>query len=161
MPTTLAISNAVTVPLNGSKEGDTALVELGADASLLVCEGRVEADVLRVPEDLVAPAAGMVVEANPTPLGPILMVSPSTTIVVGVAEGPILYVVPEITTWDVPTPKVTSPTVVVVKPDPDPIKVVEAKPTPPGPMLIVSPFTTMVVGDAEGPMLYVVPEMTT
>ncbi len=92
-----------------------------------------------------------VVEAKPTPLGPMLMVSPSTTTVVGLAEGPILYVVPEITTWEAPTPTVRSPTAVVVKPDPDPIRVMEAKPTPPGPMLMVSPLTTIVVGVAEGP----------
>jgi hypothetical protein len=90
-----------------------------------------------------------VVEAKPTPPGPMLIVSPLTTIVVGVAEGPIENVVPEITTSDAPTPTFMSPTAVEAKPEP--IKVVEAKPTPSGPMLIVSPLTTTVVGVAEGP----------
>jgi hypothetical protein len=98
------------------------------------------------------PVAGeMVVEAKPRPLGPMLMVWPSMTMVVGVAEGPMLYVVPEMTTWDAPMAKVTAPTAVVVRLEP--WMVVDAKPTPPGPMLMVWPFTTIVVGIAEGPML--------
>ncbi len=107
-PASAATSNAMTVPTSWPAEnGDTALAELEVvDAAFslpAVREGRIEEegeeeevgreedeDVLRLSDaDLVAPAAGMVVEANPTPLGPMLMVSPSTTIVVGVAEGPI------------------------------------------------------------------------
>lgn len=77
----------------------------------------------------------MVVEANPTPLGPMLMVWPSTTMVVGIADGPISNVVPEMTTWEGPTLRVMSPTAVVMKLEPD--TVVEANPTPLGPMEIV------------------------
>ena len=63
------------------------------------------------------------------------------------------------TTCDVPTPNVTPPTMVVVKPDPETPKVVEANPTPPGPTLMVCPLTTIVVDGAEGPIENVCPEM--
>ena len=71
-------------------EGEPPLNAVGADDSAPVRDGSVDADVLRAVEVPVAPATGMVVEAKPIPLGPMLMVSPFTTIVVGVAEGPIL-----------------------------------------------------------------------
>ena len=111
------------------------------------------AAVLEVLAVVIAPAVAgeMVVEAKPRPLGPTLMVWPSMTMVVGVADGPMLYVVPDMTTWEAPMAKVTSPTAVVVRLEP--WMVVDANPTPPGPMLMVWPFTTIVVGIAEGPML--------
>jgi hypothetical protein len=138
---------------------------VGVCASGPVRDGRVdEGDVLWVAVEVVladvAPAAGeMVVEAKPRPLGPMLMVWPSMTMVVGVADGPMLYVVPDMTTWEAPMAKVTPPTAVVV--GLEPWMVVDANPTPPGPMLMVCPFTTIVVGVADGPMLYVEPDITT
>lgn len=91
-----------------------------------------------------------VMDANPTPPGPMLMVCPFTTIVVGVADGPILYVEPEIKTCEAPKPTFTPPTAVLVKAKP--VRVVEAKPTPAEPIRIVCPFTMIVVGFAEGPI---------
>lgn len=95
------------------------------------------------------PAPARVVDANPTPADPILMVWPLTTIVVGVAEAPILYVVPAMITSEAPMPTLTPAIAVVAKFEPT--KVVEAKPTPLGPMLMVCPLTTIVVGSAEDP----------
>jgi hypothetical protein len=133
---------------------------VGAEAALPVREGVVFEDVFLALLELVAPAGEIVVEGRPMPLGPMEMVSPFTTIVVGVADGPMLYVVPEMTTWEAPTLNVT-PSTTVVESAPAPWIVVDGNATPLGPILIVCPFTTTVVGVADGPILKVVPDMTT
>ena len=87
---TLASSKAAKERVTALVEGEPPLNPVGVDASAPVRNGSVDDEVLRAVEVLAAPAAGMVVEAKPIPLGPMLMVSPFTTIVVGVAEGPML-----------------------------------------------------------------------
>lgn len=95
------MSDAMTTPREMAGGGEEApLVAVGAEDWIPVRDGSVDEGVVRAFEALVVvpPAAARVVDANPMPLGPILMVWPFTTIVVGVAEGPIPYVVPDITT---------------------------------------------------------------
>lgn len=55
-----------------------------------------------------AAGGSIVVVGNPRPLGPTLMVFPSMTVVVGVASGPIVSVVPEMIASDGPMEKVRS-----------------------------------------------------
>jgi hypothetical protein len=129
-----------------------------------------------LPENVTPPAVivesdpmggGMVVVANPMPCGPMLIVCPLTTLVVGVAPG-IVNVVPSITTIEGPSENVIPPAVMGVKAasgamrvtKPDGTIVVEARPIPPGPRLIVCPLTTLVVGVAPGPTVKVVPSIT-
>ena len=88
--TTPASNKAVKEPGTALNEGEPELNAVGVEDSAPVRDGSVDDDVLRAVEVPVAPAAGMVVEAKPIPLGPMLIVCPFTTMVVGVAEGPIL-----------------------------------------------------------------------
>lgn len=160
-PTTAAMSKAVRALRIVSVEAEAPLGDDGIDDWPPVRDGRVFGNVPGAVEGPVAPVAreaGIVVEVNPRPLGPILILSPFTTIVVGVAEGPMLYVVPDTITSEEPIPIVTPLTVVVENPESR--KGVEAISTPLGPILMAWPFTTIVVGVAEGPILYVVPDMT-
>ncbi len=56
-----------------------------------------------------------VVVARPTPLGPMLMVWPLMTVVIGALPGPIVNVWPAITASDAATEKVNPPAVTVEK----------------------------------------------
>ncbi len=73
-PTTPAIRNAGMVPRTVVEEDEAPPDAVGAEDWLPVRDGREFPDVVRADEEPVAPAAAMVVEANPTPLGPILIV---------------------------------------------------------------------------------------
>jgi hypothetical protein len=54
------------------------------------------------PMGVTKPNGGIVAEASPTPPGPRLTVCPLTTLVVGVAPGPTVKVVPSITATEAP-----------------------------------------------------------
>ena len=91
--TTLARSNGVTIRRSVGFEAGASFDDVGPGGPLPVCDGSVFDDDFWAVEGPVTPVltmAGIVVEAKPRPLGPMLMVSPFTTTVVGVAEGPIL-----------------------------------------------------------------------
>jgi hypothetical protein len=106
------------------------------------------------------PNGGMVVVANPMPSGPMLIVCPLTTLVVCVAPGPIVNVVPSITATEEPSKNVIPPAVIVENGPPKGGMVVVANPMPSGPILMVSPLRILVVCDAPGPIVNVVPSMT-
>ena len=84
------MANAMPAPKKVFEEGDAPFADDGAAVSPPVRDGSVVEDIFRESEAPVFPEAAIVVEAKPIPLGPILIVLPSTTIVVGVAEGPTL-----------------------------------------------------------------------
>ena len=141
-------------------EGAEAL-RVGDGVALPAVRDGVAEDVLLDLEEVVFVVRPglIVVDLNPIPLGPMLIVSPSTTMVVGLADGPMSKVVPSMIAWDGPTVTPTSPILVELSLVPG-ANVVEANPNPSGPMLMVCPSTTTVVGLAEGPMLNVVPSTT-
>ncbi|KAK3352288.1 hypothetical protein B0T25DRAFT_181422 [Lasiosphaeria hispida] len=97
-----------------------------------------------------------------TPLGPIVIVSPPTTVVVVPVPGPTVYVDPPITTTDAPTLVIVAPPTTANCVSPGladfPPSVVPCAVTPAGPNVIVSPPTTVV--DEAGPYVMVVPCIT-
>lgn len=80
-----------------------------------------------------------VVPAMPIPLGPMVKVSPLITVVMGTDPGPMVNVLPFITASEGERENVKSPSVRTEKLDGEAgsATVVVARPTPPGPMLIV------------------------
>jgi len=102
---------------------------------------------------------GIVVLGRPTPLGPMEMVFPPTTVVSVEAPWPILYVVPFKIASVLSTEKVNPPIVTTEKFGSG-ATVVVPRPTPLLPSEIVWLPTTILVGFDPGPIVYVVPEMT-
>lgn len=93
--------------------------------------------------------------AKPTPLGPMLMVWPLMTVVIGELPGPMVKVFPSITAADGPTENVSPPAVTVEKVGSDARGsgiVVVARPIPLGPMVMVCPLRTVVSGVLPGVM---------
>lgn len=104
------------------------------------------------------------VEGNPIPPGPRLMVSVPTTMVVGVAPIPIGYVVPLMITSVGSTENVNPSTVTADGVEaPNSVgkaAVVPAMPIPLGPIVNVSPSMTVVIGTDPGPIVNVLPSIT-
>lgn len=93
--------------------------------------------------------------AKPTPLGPMLMVWPLMTVVIGELPGPMVNVFPPITAADAPTANVSPPAVTVEKVGSDARgsgMVVVARPIPLGPIVMVCPLRTVVRGVLPGAM---------
>src|SRR3954467_865762 len=119
---------------------------------LLVCVAVGPADV-----------AGTVVVVKPTPPGPKLIVCPLYTSVVVAAPGPMVKVVPPISTNVDPIfVKVMPPAVItsVTGLNGEDKVVPPSIVNPPSPAVIVLPFTTAVVDVAPGPTINVVPSTT-
>jgi hypothetical protein len=109
--------------------------------------------------------AGTVVDARPTPPGPILIVCPPMTVVSGVDPEPIGYVVPLITASVASTDMTRPPMVVTenegVASEPSGPTVVLGKTTPAGPMVSTWPLIWVVIGTAPGPIVKVWPPIIT
>jgi hypothetical protein len=103
-----------------------------------------------------------VVVLKPTPFGPIVIVCPLYTSVVGFAPAPNVNVVPPITTSEEPIsekviPPAVTACVVGLK---GKVKVAPPTPSPVEAIVKVCPFRTVVVGVALGPMVIVTPSTT-
>jgi hypothetical protein len=104
----------------------------------------------------------IVVPVSPIPPGPMLIVWPSTTAVVGDKPGPKVKVVPSIIATEEPEPRGS---ISILTPFGTEVglangKVSIAGPTPPGPILTVCPLITAVVGVEPGPTSKVEPPST-
>ena len=101
--------------------------------------------------------------ANPIPPGPKDIVSPLYTAVVGVAPGPMVKVVPPISTSDEPISKKVMPPAVtscVVGLNGNVNVVDRLMVSPPGPAVIVFPSIVAVLFGASGPTVRVMPSIT-
>ena len=105
----------------------------------------------------------IVVDANPIPCGPMLIVCPLRTVVIGVLPGVILNVLPSMTASDGFNENVSPAAVTILVGWELALGnriVVDANPIPCGPMLIVCPLRTVVIGVLPGVILNVLPSMT-
>ena len=101
---------------------------------------------------------GIVVVANPIPCGPILTVCPLRTVVMGVLPGEIRNVLPSTTASDGDRENVSPAAVTTLVGWESAFGigiVVVANPIPCGPMLIVCPLRTVVMGVLPGVILNV------